>query len=305
MEVGPRSKKKKKKKIVQGRRVRAWKRRAEQHFLDMISMSKHPHPPSTVLVTGGTGFIGSQVVAHFIKSGFRVNATTRRFGDDRKMAPLRNICEAYGERLRVFECDLLRVDSFDEAMRGCVGIVHTATPVLFGEAYADMEEDEAEKRLLRPAVDGTRDLLHLAHKHGVRFCVLTCSAGCIKGRQEIDEAKEAQILSTDMWSDQRYCRATKQWYRLAKTQQELVAMDVCRRLGIKLQRILPDLVLGESLTSHTDYGHSVVLRLLTAGGMIPDKVCGYVDVCDVAQCHVLALQELMNGSQGPAFSPLW
>ena len=119
-----------------------------------------------VCVTGGSGFVGSQVVAACLDAGHEVVATVRDARDARKTAPL----DALASRgpLAIVTADLLQPGSFDEALRGCQALLHVA-----GVASPTTSEPQ---EVIRPALDGLRNVLAAAARAGtVRRVVLTSS----------------------------------------------------------------------------------------------------------------------------------
>src|SRR5690349_13726806 len=86
-----------------------------------------------VLVTGGSGFVGSHLVLRLLERGHHVRATVRRTADSAKVAPLRAMQDEHPGRLELFEADLLVDGGFDEAMKGCEVVFHVASPFLMPE----------------------------------------------------------------------------------------------------------------------------------------------------------------------------
>lgn len=82
-----------------------------------------------VLVTGGTGFLGSHTIAQALAAGYQVRTTVRsrrREGDVRAMVAATGV-EA-GDRLSVVEADLSADAGWREAAAGCAYALHVASP---------------------------------------------------------------------------------------------------------------------------------------------------------------------------------
>lgn len=127
----------------------------------------------TACVTGASGFVASALCAKLLEAGYVVHGTVRSLVDPKKTDHLRALPGA-AERLRLFEADLLRDGSFDEAIRGCRVVFHTASP-FFMTNITDPEE-----QLLKPAVQGTLNVLRAATAVGdVERVVLTSSMAAV------------------------------------------------------------------------------------------------------------------------------
>ncbi|CAB4303474.1 unnamed protein product [Prunus armeniaca] len=81
----------------------------------------------TVCVTGAGGFIASWIVKLLLERGYIVRGTLRN-PDDPKNAHLREL-EGAQDRLTLRKADLLDFESLKEAINGCDGVFHTASPV--------------------------------------------------------------------------------------------------------------------------------------------------------------------------------
>lgn len=81
---------------------------------------------STALVTGGTGYLGSELVKQLLQKGFDVHATVRVPDNERAVQHLLKLADALPGSLKLFKADLLQPKAFDEAIQGCQYIFHTA-----------------------------------------------------------------------------------------------------------------------------------------------------------------------------------
>ena len=235
-----------------------------------------------VVITGISGFLGSQVTAYFLRDGaYAVRGTVRDTKNEKKLAPLR---KAFGEdfaRIELVEADLLKPESLDQAIAGCQYVVHTASPF-------PIEKPKDESVLVRPAVEGTLAVMRAAHKHGVRRVVVTSSVAAVMC-QKPENSKE--VYDESDWSD----TAVTGPYEKSKTLAEKAAWDFLHGLPeaerFELVTINPVLIMGPSLVDGDFSSGQIIKKLMDAvyPGM-PKITMPVVDVRDCAQAHLQALK---------------
>src|SRR5581483_4525987 len=126
---------------------------------------------STVLVTGGSVFIGSYCILQLLAAGHQVRTTIRnlkREGDVRAM--LKEGGAESGDRLSFFAADLENDAGWPEAVRGCEYVLHVAAPF-----PATVPKDQ--NGLSVPAREGALRVLRASRAGGVNPVVLTSSFG--------------------------------------------------------------------------------------------------------------------------------
>lgn len=236
---------------------------------------------SRVLVTGGSGFIGSHSILQLLAAGHEVRTTVRdlRRRDD-VLAMLRQGGAADpGERLTFFAADLESDAGWAEAVAGCDYVLHVASP--FPPA---VPKDENE--LIVPAREGALRVLRAARDAKVRRVVLTSSYAAIGyGTQ----GRSTPFTEED-WTDPD--GPDVQPYVKSKTLAERAAWDFIAREGggLELSVVNPVGVFGPVLGP--DYSTSILLVQRLMDGALPG--CprlwfGCVDVRDVADLHIRAM----------------
>lgn len=235
----------------------------------------------TVLVTGASGYIGGHCVRELLENGYDVRGTLRSLGDPSRTAHLDAIAERTQRKLELVEADLSRDQGWARAVQGCGAVLHVASP--FPKELPAHEDD-----LVRPAVEGTRRVLHAAAAAGVKRVVLTSSlAAVLYGR----ERSGARVLTEADWSVPEACEP----YQKSKTLAERAAWEFIGALPaerrLELAVINPGLVLGPLLDRDAGTSGEVVRRLLMREmPACPDLGWAVVDVRDVALAHRLALE---------------
>ena len=240
--------------------------------------------PTTVLVTGASGFIAKHVVLELLTAGYRVVGSLR---SDSRRDEVRAAVRAHlpsgpdlDERLRFVTLDLSRDTGWQDAMSGVDVLMHTASPL-------PMKQPRDENELVRPAVEGTLRALRTAHTASIRRVVLTSSTAAVTHRPP---GLEKDNFDESDWSDPSWTGMSP--YTKSKTLAERAAWDFVENEApdMQLTAINPCLVLGRPLDDFYGTSLRVVERLLRGKDPLLPKVgMGIVDVTDVARMHVRAM----------------
>jgi dihydroflavonol-4-reductase len=234
---------------------------------------------SKVLVTGGSGFIGSHCIAQLLAAGHDVRTTVRTLAREAGVrAQLAEAGAEPGDRLTFAAADLVKDDGWAQAVTGCDFVLHVASPF---PARAPRRADE----LITPAREGTLRVLRVARDAGVKRVVLTSSFAAIG----YGHAARATPYDETSWTD---TTAALSAYTRSKTLAERAAWDFMTAEGgrLELAVVNPVAVLGPVLGA--DYASSILLvRRLLDGGVpaLPRVMFGIVDVRDVADLHLRAM----------------
>lgn len=240
-----------------------------------------------ILVTGASGFIATHTIIELLNHGYDVRGTIRNLerGD-----ALRSLLATHNERavdIELIQADLLEPDGWSEAVKGCDGVFHMASPVV-----SVQPEDEDE--VIAPAKLGTIMVLEAAREHHIKRIVLTSSVGAVStGHHE----QEYPFTAAD-WSDLEDKSASA--YAKSKTIAERFAWEFVSTGDLELAVINPGMVLGPAL--EMDYGSSLEALVKLLRGEVPVLPrIGFeiVDVRDVASLHRLAYQN--EGAAGNRF----
>ncbi|WP_028008243.1 SDR family oxidoreductase [Solimonas flava] len=235
---------------------------------------------STVLVTGGTGFVGAWTIATLLQAGHEVRTTIR----DARRAPdvlamLRRAGVARAEAVSFVTADLTQDGGWREAASGCEFVLHVASPFPAG-----VPADEQE--LIVPARDGTLRVLRAAREAGVRRVVMTSSFAAVG----YGHPPRTQPFDERDWTDPD--GPAVQPYMKSKTLAERAAWDFVAREGggLELVALNPVGIFGPVLGRDYSTSIGIVAALLT-GAMraVPRIYFGMVDVRDYADLQLRAM----------------
>jgi len=246
-----------------------------------------PDSSLRILITGGAGFVGSHLVRLLLERGYFVRASVRDPSDPKKCNHLTSLPGA-SDRLELVKAELLEEGSFDQAMKGCVGVFHTASP-FFNSGVTD-----PQAQFIQPALQGTENVLRSAAKTPtVRRVVLTSSMASVAFSG--GALPDTHAYTEADWSNDTYLQEKGIWYPLSKTLAEKRAWKFMEDIkpGFDLVVINPTLIIGPLLQPSINASTEYILDYLTGKKLqIPNTSMSFVDVRDVAMAHLICFENL-------------
>lgn len=240
----------------------------------------------TVLVSGGSGFLGGRCVVELLRRGYGVRTTVRNLAKEEEVRARVGSEVDAGDRLAVLKTDLQSDEGWAEAAAGCDFVLHVASPF---PAAQPKDPDE----LIVPAREGTLRVLRAALDAGVRRVVVTSSVAAVRGSAG---SAPAPLTEAD-WSDPDDTALTP--YARSKTSAELAAWELVRERGEegRLAVVNPGAILGPLLGNEDSTSLQLVERLLKGMPGTPRIGFSVVDVRDVADLHILAMTAAEAGGE--------
>src|SRR3569623_1285936 len=147
----------------------------------------------TVLVTGGSGYIGGWCVAGLLQQGYVVRTTVRdQTREPAERAALGRIVDP-GNRLSFYAANLTADDGWEAAVGGCDFVLHVASPL----GVADPKDPN---ELIVPAREGAQRAVRAAIRAGVKRVVLTSSVAATNmGARSVDWAHDENRNLVGYW----------------------------------------------------------------------------------------------------------
>lgn len=222
-----------------------------------------------VLLTGATGFLGSEIARRLVAAGHNVRVLVR------KTSRLDGLA---GLPVEKAEGDILDKASILRALDGIDGVIHTAASVSFRRRDKDL--------VFRANVEGTRNVLGAALEKGVKRAVHTSSIAAVGTSDEptlLDESSKWDIE----WFESDYMTS--------KRQAEDVALGFAKQ-GLSVVVVNPGSILGPGDV----YISSTKLVREFLEGRLPVYIQGgssFCDVREVAKAHVAALERGRAGER--------
>src|SRR5215472_6770316 len=207
----------------------------------------------TVLVTGGSGYIGGWCVIELLRRGYDVRTTVRDLKSEPKVRALIGALSAAGDRLSFRQLNLTSDEGWDEAVAGCDYMLHVASPIA-------IQEPKDPNELIVPARGGALRAIGAAIKGGVRRVVMTSSVAATGRGYGAPDG----VADETNWTDGDDVRVGA--YGRSKTLAERAAWELMKAANASttLTTVNPALVVGPVLSD--DFSGSIeVVRRLMAG----------------------------------------
>ncbi len=232
---------------------------------------------SAVLVTGGSGYLGTQLTAALLRDGRQVRVTVRSLDREGDVRAAVRRGGADDSRLEVVAAAALTADEgWADAAAGCAEVHHTASPMI--------QSDDPDEVIV-PARDGTLRVLRAARDAGARRVVLTSSFAAVG----YSPKPGAEYTEAD-WTDPGTPGLPA--YPLSKVVAERTAWDFIEREGggTELVVVNPTFILGPALTAQARSSLQLVKAMLDgAMPVVRRQRFGVADVRDVADLHIRAM----------------
>jgi nucleoside-diphosphate-sugar epimerase len=233
---------------------------------------------SKVLVTGGSGYLGTQLVAAMLRQGREVRATVRSLDAETDVRTAVQSGGASDGGLELVVADLSTDDGWAAAVAGVEEVHHVASPI-------PPAQPKGADELIVPAREGTLRVLRAARDAGARRVVLTSSFAAVGY-----SPKTVRDYDEEDWTDPDTPGLAP--YPRSKAIAERAAWDFIEADGGNTELVVvnPTFIAGPSLVPalRSTLSH---FKAIIEGKMpaLPRQRFGIVDVRDVADAHIRAM----------------
>ncbi len=239
-----------------------------------------------VLVTGGTGYIGSTAVDILLTKGYEISIL-----DDCSMGH----ADAAPAGVSFIQGSLLNAADLAQALVGCEAVIHFAGKSLVGES---VEKPELYHQV---NVEGSRNLLDQMHKSGVTKLVFSSSAATYGQPEQIPILESAPTKPTNPYGQTKL--AIDQMIS-AQTQLHGIAAASLRYFNVAGAHKSTRGWLAERHNPETHLIPNVLrstpenpVKIFGTDWPTADGTCvrDYVHVIDLIDAHIKALESLTDG----------
>ncbi len=223
-----------------------------------------------ILVTGGTGFLGSYVLRMLVQRGLRVCALRRA---ESRM----ELVQEVADKIAWVETDVNDVLNLDAAFEGVTHVFHCAAMVSF--------HPRDVRRMMQINVEGTANIVNLALEHQVKKLVHVSSIAALgrtKERPDLDEAaKWVTSKANSQYAISKYLAEQEVWRGQAE--------------GLTTAIVNPAIILGSGFW---ELGSARFFKQVADGlKFAPIGRSGFVDVRDVADFMIRLMESDVSGER--------
>ncbi|MDY0903844.1 NAD-dependent epimerase/dehydratase family protein [Pedobacter sp. CFBP9032] len=222
-----------------------------------------------ILVTGGTGFLGAELLKQLTDRGLAVRALRR---EKSKIPALIQ----HNTLIEWFNADINEPATLEEAFEKVTQVYHCAAFVSLSSKH--------KKQLFHVNIDGTSNLVNLCMEHNCRLLHVSSVAALGIAK------KDNQITEKNFWEYDSKAHA----YGLSKYEGE---MEVWRGINEGLNAVIvnPSIIIGKNAGFE---GSGAIFKLVKDGfSFYTNGASGFVAVEDVAQSMILLMDAEVSGER--------
>jgi dihydroflavonol-4-reductase len=223
------------------------------------------------LVTGANGHLGNNLCRLLAERGERVRAMMRPTASPEALD---------GVEVEIVRGDILDVRTTADAVAGCRRVYHTAAGFL-------MWSRDPERDIIRPSLEGTRNIMNAASQAGVEKVLYTSTGGTIGFCTTPERALDETHVNTTPHTH----------YFKGKLAAEYEALAIAARERLAVTVINPGFILGPRFFKLSESVRQVADFVNQGMPVYFDGGFGTVDVEDVARGAIEAMEKGRDGER--------
>jgi len=234
-----------------------------------------------ILVTGGTGLVGSHLLYELVSKGSSVRAMIRNKANIEKVrkvfAYYTNSFNELIEKIEWIEGDVLDMVSLEEAFENISIVYHCAAVVSF--------TNKNKSELLKTNIEGTENIVNLCLDKNIEKLCYVSSVAAIGSTENGD-----QVTEKEMWIP----ADDHSFYSISKFKSE---MEVWRGVqeGLNAVIVNPSVILGPGFW---ESGSGEIIKKGSKGMLFYTLgKTGFVDVRDVVSCMIKLTESNIAGER--------
>src|SRR5450759_245927 len=252
-----------------------------------------------VLVTGGTGYIGSHTSVELIEEGFDVIIVDNLYNSEADVVDKIQMITGVKPHLEVLDlCDQDKLDSFIQRNRDISAIIHFAAYKAVGESVNKPLE------YYRNNLFSLVNLLDIMKRYGIPDLVFSSSC-TVYGQPEklpVTEDAPLQPATSPYGNTKQVGEAIIRDTTVSDKNVRAISLRYFNPIGAHPSALIGELPRGvpENLVPYltqTGYGIREELKVFGDDYNTPDGSCvrDYLHVVDLAKAHVVAIKRLIEG----------
>ena len=223
-----------------------------------------------ILVTGATGFLGSELAKQLVQQGHHIRCTKRSTSKiPALLAPL-------NKSIEWVEADLLNLSALENALEGITQVYNCA-------AWVSLKQMD-KKPMIYTNVNGTANLVNLCRDNDIRLVHVSSVAA-------VGDAKPGELITENHHLDQM---TETDGYAISKLESE---MEVWRGIAEGLNAVIvnPSIIIGPNAGKQ---GSGALFETVRKGlKFYTSGAGGFVDVEDAAKCMIALMNTAISGER--------
>lgn len=223
-----------------------------------------------ILVTGATGFLGSELAMQLVNAGNNIRCTKR------SGSVIPKILIPFQHKIEWVDADMLDIFALEDALAGVTQVYHCA-------AWVSLAQKDKQP-MIRINVTGTANIVNLCNEHGIRLLHVSSIAA-------IGQALPGKLINENTHLDETN---EDDGYAISKLHSE---MEVWRGIAEGLDAVIvnPSLIIGPN--SSVEGTGALFVTVQKGLKFYTQGTGGFVDVEDVAKCMIALMNSKISGER--------